>query len=297
VNNWSSEASSVILDDGTVRVFYRDGFSVLRYTDMIWSESQQNYVRDPQATEVSTTAAKKSGCQLTTILYSQPIDGKDAIIVATPANSGSRADGFLYVFLVDDDNSMELKYAYDITPNATEYYAYSCLTELNNGDLGLLWESAGAGITYSTIEMANVATRENDPTLTFKSVELLTGDSVSFIDNSGYYGDADLSELDTDVAELTLLGEETITDAEFQLLNLRYADGEPESLTRIDQLGDRQAAALMTAAELLLTGDSRAAEGRIPLSYDLGSYIASIERFSIVGSGDMGTLTNYRIRK
>ena len=213
VNNWSSEASSVILDDGTVRVFYRDGFSVLRYTDMIWSESQQNYVRDPQATEVSTTAAKKSGCQLTTILYSQPIDGKDAIIVATPANSGSRADGFLYVFLVDDDNSMELKYAYDITPNATEYYAYSCLTELNNGDLGLLWESAGAGITYSTIEMANVATRENDPTLTFKSVELLTGDSVTFTDTSGYYGDADLSELDTDVAELTLLGEETITDA------------------------------------------------------------------------------------
>ena len=94
-----------------------------------------------------------------------------------------------------------------------------------------------------------------------------------------------------------LRGEETITDAEFQLLNLRYADGEAESLTRIDQLGDRQAAALMTAAELLLAGDSRAAEGRIPLSYALGSYSASIERFSIVGSGDMGTLTNYRIRK
>ena len=230
VNNWSSEASSVILDDGTVRVFYRDGFSVLRYTDMIWSESQQNYVRDPQATEVSTTAAKKSGCQLTTILYSQPIDGKDAIIVATPANSGSRADGFLYVFLVDDDNSMELKYAYDITPNATEYYAYSCLTELNNGDLGLLWESAGAGITYTTIEMANVATRENDPTLTFKSVELLTGDSKTYLDHSGYHGDADLSELDTDVAELTLLGEETITDAAQLGSNVNF-DGNVIDLT------------------------------------------------------------------
>lgn len=94
-----------------------------------------------------------------------------------------------------------------------------------------------------------------------------------------------------------LRGGETITDAEFQLLSLRYADGDEEALEQIDKLGDRQAAALMTAAELLLTGESRAAQGRIPLGYGLGEYEASIERFSIVGSGDTGTLTNYRIRK
>ena len=94
-----------------------------------------------------------------------------------------------------------------------------------------------------------------------------------------------------------LRGGETITDAEFQLLRLRYADGDQESLERIDQLGDRQIAALMTAAELLLTGESRAAEGRIPLGYTLGEYTVTIERFSIEGSGDTGTLTNYRIRK
>ena len=92
-------------------------------------------------------------------------------------------------------------------------------------------------------------------------------------------------------------GGETITDAEFQLLNLRYAEGDAEALERIDQLGDRQAAALMTAAELLLTGESRAAQGRIPLGYGLGEYEASIERFTITGSGDTGTLTNYRLRK
>ena len=94
-----------------------------------------------------------------------------------------------------------------------------------------------------------------------------------------------------------LRGGETITDAEFQLLNLRYADGETEALTQLDQLGDRQAAALMTAAELLLTGKSRAAQGRIPLGYELEGHTVTIERFAIVGSGDTGTLTNYRIRK
>lgn len=92
-------------------------------------------------------------------------------------------------------------------------------------------------------------------------------------------------------------GSETITDAEFQLLNLRYAEGNQDALTRIDQLGDRQAAALMTAAELLLTGESRAALGRIPLGYALEDHTVTIERFAIEGSGDTGTLTNYRIRK
>lgn len=92
-------------------------------------------------------------------------------------------------------------------------------------------------------------------------------------------------------------GGETITDAEFQLLSLRYADGDAEALEQIDKLGDRQAAALMTAAELLLTGESRAVQGRIPLGYHLGEYEASIERFTITGSGDTGTLTNYRLRK
>lgn len=91
--------------------------------------------------------------------------------------------------------------------------------------------------------------------------------------------------------------ERLITDAEFQLLSLRYAGGDQEALERIDQLGDRQAAALMTAAELLLTGESRAARGRIPLGYQLNGAAVTIERFSLVGSGDTGTLTNYRIRK
>lgn len=94
-----------------------------------------------------------------------------------------------------------------------------------------------------------------------------------------------------------LRGGETITDVEFQLLNLRYAEGDREALNRIDQAGDRQAAALMAAAELMLTGESRAAEGRIPYGYELADFTVTLERIPISGSGDTGTLTNYRIKK
>ncbi|MBQ7800862.1 MAG: hypothetical protein IJ375_00895 [Oscillospiraceae bacterium] len=212
-SGWSSEASAVVLDDGTVRVFYRDGYSVLRYTDYQWSETENNYVRDEDATEVSTIAAKKSGCQLTSIKYSETIDGKEAVIVATPANSGSRADGHVYIFLVEEDNTMTLAYDYDVTPNSTEYYAYSCITELDTGNLGLLWESNSAALTYTEIDMAEAADRENDARLNFADVTVLTGKSVAVSDSTGYYVGADTSELDTDVATVEITGTQTTANA------------------------------------------------------------------------------------
>ena len=94
-----------------------------------------------------------------------------------------------------------------------------------------------------------------------------------------------------------LRGEADIADVEFQLLKLRYAAGEQAALEQMDQHADRQAAALMTAAELLLTGRSRANQGRVPFAYELEGYGASIARFDLTGSVESGSLTNYRIRK
>ena len=211
-SHWTSEASSVVLDDGTVRIFYRDGYTNLFYSDYVYSEAQGNYVVSNR--EVATAAVKASNNQLTSIRYSKPVNGKDAILVACSASgSGSRVNGHLYVFTLNEDNTMDLAYNYDIFPNQDEAYAYNCISELNNGNIALLYESAGAAITYHVIDMEEVLDRENNPNLTFKPFELLTGDSKSFTDNSGYYGDADISELDTDVAELVMSGEEIVTDA------------------------------------------------------------------------------------
>ncbi|MBQ2920177.1 MAG: exo-alpha-sialidase, partial [Oscillospiraceae bacterium] len=211
-SHWTSEASSVVLDDGTVRIFYRDGYTNLFYSDYVYSEAQGNYVVSNR--EVSTAAVKASNNQLTSIRYSKPVNGKDAILVACSASgSGSRVNGHLYVFTLNEDNTMDLAYDYDIFPGEDEAYAYNCISELNNGDIALLYESASAAITYHVIDMDEVLDRENDPSLSFKAFELLTGDVKTFTDNSGYYGDADISELDTNVATLTMTGEEIVTDA------------------------------------------------------------------------------------
>lgn len=94
-----------------------------------------------------------------------------------------------------------------------------------------------------------------------------------------------------------LRGGEQITDVEFQLLGLRYADGPAEALEKIDAQVDCQAAALMAAAERLLTGTSRADQGRIPFDYTLEDCTAHIERFAFAGDGESGILCNYRIQK
>lgn len=94
-----------------------------------------------------------------------------------------------------------------------------------------------------------------------------------------------------------LRGGEQITDAEFQLLSLRYAEGTGEDLEEIDAHADRQAAALMAALEGLMTGYSRADQGHVPFNDTLGDHTAHLERFTFAGEGETGILANYRIQK
>lgn len=94
-----------------------------------------------------------------------------------------------------------------------------------------------------------------------------------------------------------LRGEGNITDVEFQLLNLRYAEGPEDSLRELDERTDRQAAALMATTELLMTGSSRANQGHIPFDYNLVSQSVHLDRFTFTGGAETGILTNYRIKK
>ena len=89
---------------------------------------------------------------------------------------------------------------------------------------------------------------------------------------------------------------EWITDVEFQLLNMRHASADEMTLAELSGGFDRQTAALMAAAELLMTGQTRAAEGNIPFAYEIGGCDATIGRFRFTGNAEQGTLTNYRLK-
>lgn len=94
-------------------------------------------------TEIATTSY---GTQLSVINYSQPIDGKPAIILSAPNATNGRKNGKIWIGLINETGqsgvnkySVEWKYCYSVdTPQMG--YSYSCLTELPDGKVGLLYE-------------------------------------------------------------------------------------------------------------------------------------------------------------
>lgn len=143
VTSQSSEAT-VVEANGNLYMFTRHGGY---YVSSDWGETWTS--QNAQAISYN------EGCQLSATTYSKKIDGKTAIILSAPSNTDSRAAGKLFVGLVQNDGSLSWDYEYSV--NGSAYYAYSCVTELNDGSIGLLYESAGASITYTNIQISDIA--------------------------------------------------------------------------------------------------------------------------------------------
>lgn len=163
---WSSENQAVALNDGTIRMFYRNDRGVMCYADLnddkkTWGTpvSLENTMADIDNRYIC------SDCQLSVIHYSQEIDGKEAILVSCPSagsklTSGEREDGKIFVFTVNDDdvNSLTAKCGFQLN---TGKFQYSCLTELEDGSIGILYENAyeegnKASIVYESFSINEI---------------------------------------------------------------------------------------------------------------------------------------------
>lgn len=100
-----------------------------------------------------------TGCQMNAITYSKKIDGKTAILLS--AGTNARNNGKIFVGLVQGDGSITWKYKYAVN---TGTYQYSCLSELKDGTVALLYEDGTASekfVKYSIEDIAKDATIEN----------------------------------------------------------------------------------------------------------------------------------------
>ena len=203
--HWSSEATTVQINANTIRQFYRDGFTTLYYTDYTLQDG--TWV---PGDAVNTGLAKRNNNQLSAIKLSEKVDGRDVIVVSTASNTGDRRGGKLYVGFVNNDaeHTMDWQYGYAVN-DYTDYYAYSCLTELhdkaNDGSIGLLYESAGSQETFVIITPEELMGDKSNLDYIQKSVVLDEGETSETInDPSGDYTEADVSSLDTAVATVTI---------------------------------------------------------------------------------------------
>ena len=137
-----SETQFVEMPDGSVRVFARSNNSKIASAVSLdggetWSDAQY----------VDGLTQPGWGSQLSVLRYSGLIDGKEAIILSSPAGVGSyRRDGRIKIGLISDTGATGIdRYAidwkYDFQVNDTNTgYAYSCLTELDNENIAVLYE-------------------------------------------------------------------------------------------------------------------------------------------------------------
>ena len=135
-SGWTSESETVELADGTLRTFSRNGGGTICYSDAI-KDANGDY---SMGTLVSTGITCRSECNITAITYSQKIDGKEAILVACPSTRTSRTNGVICTFLVNEDKTLTLKSTFAMPKDYGSGFAYSCMDELSDGTIGILYE-------------------------------------------------------------------------------------------------------------------------------------------------------------
>lgn len=137
--------STVVEADGRLYLFARHGvMAVSTDNGATWEDEQALSV--PGIT---------TSCQIDAIAYSKKIDGKTAILLSCPTG-GSRANGAIFVGLVQQDGSIDWAYRHDVTTGG-DAFAYSCLTEQADGSVSLLYEGANVASEFKTFAISDIA--------------------------------------------------------------------------------------------------------------------------------------------
>ena len=137
-DTWSSEGAPVVLPDGTVRLFYRDGFEQVRYTDYRFEDGR--YV--PTVMEQVTEAPKTARNQLSAARV-----GEKIFLSTATGRDMAREKGAVHVFRLGEEMTLE-----KTVPVTEGFYAYSSLAPRSDGRLALLYESAPAELTFQIIQ-------------------------------------------------------------------------------------------------------------------------------------------------
>lgn len=150
----SSESEMIELSDGTLRMVYRSNVGRICYVDAVLKNG--DYVwKEPVEMDIPV----QSNCNVSAITYSKKTtDGNTVVLVACPETGDpqtcNRRDGRIYTFVVEEDQTMTLVDKYCINEGT---FQYSCLTELTNGDIAILYENGEASIVYESMGIQEVA--------------------------------------------------------------------------------------------------------------------------------------------
>lgn len=148
-----TESQVIELNNGELKMFSRN----LNGNVQISTSKNGGYTWLPERQFDSVLADPYS--QMSVLKYSKLINGKEYVIFANPHSSTrSRVNGKVWLGEIQEDGSIEWKYN---TTISTGSYAYNSLTELPNGDIGLLYEESAEKIQYVSLNLQELLWRDN----------------------------------------------------------------------------------------------------------------------------------------
>lgn len=168
---WTSECQPVLLDDGTIRLFCRSGRRRIIYADAKLDQNNNYYWVENTSTgdfPVHLDAEFNGqyfditeNNQYSVIEYSKKVlwnGNYYNMLIASHANGGgaSRTEGTLTFILTNTNNDVVNAVQTKYTSGA---FGYSCLTELPDGRVGMLYEytSDQKGLQFVTFDVEEVS--------------------------------------------------------------------------------------------------------------------------------------------
>ena len=142
----TSECQIVELNNGILRMFCRNKGYYVAYCD-----SNDGGITWTKVHAIDKLPAN-ANCMMSFINTSKLIDGKKVIIGSFASNQSKRANGLVVLGTVNNDNSINWISEYRVN---NSFFAYSCLTELSDGNIGFLYEDEPDKISYKILSVSD----------------------------------------------------------------------------------------------------------------------------------------------
>lgn len=91
-------------------------------------------------------------CMVSLMETSKKIDGKQMILCSAGGNLNARADGILRVGVTEDNGDVKWISKYHLNQG---FFAYSCLTELSDGNFAVFYEDEAAHLKYTVFSVSS----------------------------------------------------------------------------------------------------------------------------------------------
>lgn len=142
-----NESQLVELPDGSIRMYARTNSPYICYADSFNGGTTFEPIKEDKNLPYNSNS--ENGGMISVINYIQKINGKDAIILSSQEgeDKNNSINGIIRVGLIEEYFDVNGKIRYNINWKYVkkinqDQFQYSCLTEFQNGDIGILYESS-----------------------------------------------------------------------------------------------------------------------------------------------------------